>query len=372
MKKGPAPSPFFPTYLPPAKHSHRRYPLPRPPHLSAATLLSSPLTATSAEPIADAPTHNNFLADAHPCLNARCRRPSLPSPASPPPPLLHLCTFPLLPPLLLPPVDAASATALVLSSFPAAAAARPLGGLPLLPHLSPTPLVLPFLPCRRLLAAAAAATHCRNLLPTAATLVACSPRSLPPTAVISSPPPQTQPQPHLPPPCHCRHRSNPAALPLPQPSPDCCCPLPSSSASRNPRRTVAALFLPPLPAIAFTAPFALLTRPSCRSSTAVADPSSAAQPPLPSTTAALVGPSSPPFLPLPLLPSSPQPHHRRPFFLPIVRQPKAKAVAISPCCRSRLQPRPPHLLPSATTASIATTFILLLPLSHKKRKFEHH
>ncbi|RWV87831.1 hypothetical protein BHE74_00049843 [Ensete ventricosum] len=61
-RKGlPAPSPFFPTYLPPAKHSQRR---PNRSHLT--------------------------------------RRPSLPSPASPPPPLLHRRTFPPhLPPLLL-------------------------------------------------------------------------------------------------------------------------------------------------------------------------------------------------------------------------------------------------------------------------------
>ncbi|RWW62922.1 hypothetical protein BHE74_00029922 [Ensete ventricosum] len=120
---------------------------------------------------------------------------------------------PLLSPLLLPSVGAASATALVLSSFPAAAAARFLRGLPLLPHLPSAPLFLPFLPCRRLLAATATATHCRNLLPTAATLAARSPRSLPPTGVISSPPYQSQPQPHLPP-------SLPRRTPLPQPSSD--------------------------------------------------------------------------------------------------------------------------------------------------------
>ncbi|RZS05768.1 hypothetical protein BHM03_00036323 [Ensete ventricosum] len=50
-KKGlPAPSPFFPTYLLPAKHSHHRYPLPRPPLLpaSAASAVSpsSPAPAT--------------------------------------------------------------------------------------------------------------------------------------------------------------------------------------------------------------------------------------------------------------------------------------------------------------------------------------
>ncbi|RRT31705.1 hypothetical protein B296_00044779 [Ensete ventricosum] len=49
---------------------------------------------------------------------------------------------------------------------------------------------------------------------------------------------------------------------------------------RSPRRTVATLFLPPMPAIVFIAPFALLTLPACRSSAAVATPSSAAQPSL--------------------------------------------------------------------------------------------
>ncbi|RZR83509.1 hypothetical protein BHM03_00010117 [Ensete ventricosum] len=83
----------------------------------------------------------------------------------PPRSLLHPRTFPLLPPLLLPSAGAASAIALVLSSFPIAAAARPLRGLPHLPHLPSAPLFLPFLPYHRLLAVAAATTHCRNLLP---------------------------------------------------------------------------------------------------------------------------------------------------------------------------------------------------------------
>ncbi|RWW69501.1 hypothetical protein BHE74_00022897 [Ensete ventricosum] len=69
--------------------------------------------------------------------------------------------------------------------------------------------------------------------------------------------------------------------------------------------------------------------------------------------AALARPPLPPSLPLPLLPSNPQPRHCRPFFLPVVVQPKAKAAAISPCCRSLLQPRPPHLLPSAATSVAA-------------------
>ncbi|RRT54648.1 hypothetical protein B296_00025730 [Ensete ventricosum] len=67
---------------------------------------------------------------------------------------------------------------------------------------------------------------------------------------------------------------------------------------------------------------------------------------------ALAGPPLPPSLPLPLLPSSPQPRHRHPFFFPVV-QPKAKAATILPCCRSRLQLRPPHLLPSAATSVVA-------------------
>ncbi|RRT42606.1 hypothetical protein B296_00033314 [Ensete ventricosum] len=47
----------------------------------------------------------------------------------------------------------------------------------------------------------------------------------------------------------------------------------------------------------------------------------------------LVGPPLPHSLPLPLLPSSPQPRH--PFFLPVV-QPKAKVAAILPCYHSHL------------------------------------
>ncbi|RRT32600.1 hypothetical protein B296_00055790, partial [Ensete ventricosum] len=64
------------------------------------------------------------------------------------------------------------------------------------------------------------------------------------------------------------------------------------SRCRSPRRTIAALFLSPLPAAAFTTPFALLTLPACRSS--------AAQPPLPSLLPHLPSLLPPCFL-LPLL-----------------------------------------------------------------------
>ncbi|RZS20953.1 hypothetical protein BHM03_00053512 [Ensete ventricosum] len=116
------------------------------------------------------------------------------------------------------------------------------------------------------------------------------------------------------PPCHC-HRlalgsvqpavTRPSPLPpLPQrcrAQQRCCCCLPATlSRYRSPRRTAATLFLPPLPAAAFTAPFALLTLPACRSSAAVATPSSAAQPPLPSLLPHLPPPLLPCFL-LPLL-----------------------------------------------------------------------
>ncbi|RRT41302.1 hypothetical protein B296_00050969 [Ensete ventricosum] len=62
------------------------------------------------------------------------------------------------------------------------------------------------------------------------------------------------------------------------------CPLPSSSANRSLDRpfflsflpyTVVALFLPPLPAAAFIAPYVLLTLLACRSSTVVSAPSNA-------------------------------------------------------------------------------------------------
>ncbi|RWW76392.1 hypothetical protein BHE74_00015522 [Ensete ventricosum] len=112
-----------------------------------------------------------------------CRWPAPPQPQ--PPPTGHRCPSPRKPPLPLSPASAALAIALILSSFPATVAARPLRDLPLLPHLLLAPLFLPFLPCCRLLAVTAAATHYRNLLPTIATLAACSPRSLPPTAVFS-------------------------------------------------------------------------------------------------------------------------------------------------------------------------------------------
>ncbi|RWW16902.1 hypothetical protein GW17_00019189, partial [Ensete ventricosum] len=57
----------------------------------------------------------------------------------------------------------------------------------------------------------------------------------------------------------------------------CCYCLPAMfSRCRSPRRTAAALFLPPIPAATFTAPFALLTLLACRSSAIVAAPSSAA------------------------------------------------------------------------------------------------
>ncbi|RWW10378.1 hypothetical protein GW17_00026076 [Ensete ventricosum] len=50
-RKGlPAPSPFFPTYLPPAKHSHRRYPLPRPPHPSTISSFLCISTTVAAPP----------------------------------------------------------------------------------------------------------------------------------------------------------------------------------------------------------------------------------------------------------------------------------------------------------------------------------
>ncbi|RWW46293.1 hypothetical protein BHE74_00047805 [Ensete ventricosum] len=48
--------------------------------------------------------------------------------------------------------------------------------------------------------------------------------------------------------------------------------------------------------------------------------------------------------PLPLLPSSPQPRYRHPFFLPVVRP---KVATILPCCRNRLQPLPPLLSSSS-------------------------
>ncbi|RWV79832.1 hypothetical protein GW17_00058978, partial [Ensete ventricosum] len=83
----------------------------------------------------------------------------------------------------------------------------------------------------------------------------------------------------------------------------------------------------------------------------LSSPSSLASSPDPAVVA-LARPPLPPSLPLPLLPSSPQPRHRHLFFLPIV-QPKAKAATILPCCHSRLQPRPPHLLPSAATSIAA-------------------
>ncbi|RRT57467.1 hypothetical protein B296_00013389 [Ensete ventricosum] len=62
----------------------------------------------------------------------------------------------------------------------------------------------------------------------------------------------------------------------------CCCLSAMLSRCHSPRRTATSLFLPPLPAAAFTAPFALLTLPAYRSSAVVVAPSSAAQPPLPS------------------------------------------------------------------------------------------
>ncbi|RZS11003.1 hypothetical protein BHM03_00042289, partial [Ensete ventricosum] len=121
-RKGlPAPSPFFPTYLPPAKHSHRRYPLPRPLLLPASAAScaapSSPAPATGQRRLS-----RSLLPLAVAVLSHISRR--------------HLCRR-LVPPQPLP------------SSFPAATAARPLRGLPLLPHLPSAPLFLPFLPCHR-------------------------------------------------------------------------------------------------------------------------------------------------------------------------------------------------------------------------------
>ncbi|RWV79811.1 hypothetical protein GW17_00059000 [Ensete ventricosum] len=179
--------------------------------------------------------------------------------------------------------------------------------------------------------------------------------------------------------------------------------------------TAAALFLPPLPAAAYTAPFALLTLPACRSNAVVSArpvlPSHPCHPcyriflprcslasccpclpslPSSSTIVAITKPSSafsshgrlflrrpPLFLySLPLLPSV------GPRCSPVV------AALVGPCCfllflatislpslvahtkscrhspaASSSPPANPHLLPSATTTSTTATFILLLPPS---------
>ncbi|RRT76596.1 hypothetical protein B296_00004598 [Ensete ventricosum] len=280
------PSPFFPTYMLPAKHSHRRYPLPRPPHPPAmssfpciSTTVAAPPAHLPPAPSSPAPTADQRrpsrsllpLAVAslphasrrhlccHTFLPCSYRRPASPQPQ--PPPTGHRCPSPRKPPP--PPSSAsiASATVLILSSFLTAAATRPLRGLPLLcrRHLCSSPF---FPTVASLLPSPPSAAY--NPTPSAHTHASAT-QSLPPLHQL---------------------QSHPSCLLLSH-----CC---------SPCRTIAALFLPPLPAAVFTAPFALLTLPACRSSAVVAAPSSTVQPPLPTLLPHLPSLLLPCFL-LPLL-----------------------------------------------------------------------
>ncbi|RRT53982.1 hypothetical protein B296_00031901 [Ensete ventricosum] len=254
----------------------------------------------------------------HTFLPCSCHRLAPPQPQ--PPPTAHRYPSPhkQSPPLLS--ASAASTTALVLSSFPAAATAHPLRGLPLLCHLPSTPMFLPFLPCRRLLTIVA--PICR-LQPHSTGAHPCFSHTVLP--------PLHQPQLH------------PSCLRL--------------SHYCSPCLILTALFLPPLSTAVFTTPFALLF----------------------------------PFFPAPHLPSLPPVVGHclllfptavaslllsrcllcfaavaKSFFFPSTHSSAASAycccsatmplslLSLPPCCRSRLQPCPLHLLPFAATSVAAT------------------
>ncbi|RWW39906.1 hypothetical protein BHE74_00054722, partial [Ensete ventricosum] len=260
-RKGlPAPSPFFPTYLPPAKHSHRRYPLPRPPHPSAIS--SFPCISTT---VAASPAHLPLLLP-HlpptllllPHLSSLIGRRLYCCPISPALAIgqRRLCCCPISiyqssanpqpqPPLGAPHTDAI-ASFLSLGCF---FLRRPSQFLP----TSSSPPTHP-----RSTAAARCSQPC-HLCSRCRSLRSCSqplPFSvshypLPPSSTTAAAAPSAAALPaHSPffPPCY-SHRPAP-----PQPLP----PLllaatigrtPLLSRCRNPHQTIAALFLPPLPAV---------------------------------------------------------------------------------------------------------------------------
>ncbi|RZR74098.1 hypothetical protein BHM03_00032150, partial [Ensete ventricosum] len=138
----PAPSPFVPTYLPPAKHSHRCYPLPRRPHPSANS--SFPCISTT---VAAPPAHLSPSSSPAPATGqCRLSRSLLPPAVAVLPHVScrHLCCrpapplLPHLPPLLLPPASAAST---------APSSHQPSLSFPTPHHRLAPPRLLPHLPC---------------------------------------------------------------------------------------------------------------------------------------------------------------------------------------------------------------------------------
>ncbi|RRT32654.1 hypothetical protein B296_00015159 [Ensete ventricosum] len=274
------------------------------------------LTTPSASAHSSDPTQPNlFLATVAIAGHNRCPSPissSVGNHCCQPSPLLSLLLLLLLP-RLYPRSAAAARSHTTASPLPAT---RDCGRCP---QSTSAPIYRPLLPT-----AASFASSSPPLLPQQSHIIAVLPSS---TTTIATPSSVAAPSAHSPP-------LSPLLLPPASVTA-------SLALSHNHRWALLTLTLQPPPSLAAIALVGLpLPSPSSLASSSDL------------TVVALAEPLLPPSLPLSLLPSSPQSCHCHPFFLPVM-QPKVKAAAILPCCRSRLQPCPPHLFPFIATSVAA-------------------